>query len=157
MKKAVMMVLAMVVLAFLPGASMASENTAGLGFGINYGGAIGFNYEYALTEEIGALAGIGFLPDNIGWAVGARYYFTTSNPDFRLRVSLIYGVVAAFETSSGKDDYDLGLAAGFGFNWRFNELWAIDADIFLTDDNVPEGLSEVGPSAKISFGVSRRW
>lgn len=157
----VVMVLCMCV---IPSSAFAAEleNVIGIGLGLPYGG-IGVNYELGLTDYFAPTFGFGYVPDNVGWNVGARLYYPDRNAKIRGRATILYGTNVLLEKRSwfgGEEEYetDEGISAGLGFNWRYSQGWAFDADVFYTDYEIPQGYEEkVGSEVKLSLGFSSRW
>jgi len=139
------------------------ENAIGIGLGLPYGGGIGVNYELGLTDYFTPTFGFGYVPDNIGWNVGARLYYPGRSANFRGRATILYGTNLLLEKRSwfgGEEEYetDEGVSAGLGFNWRFSQGWAFDADVFYTDYEIPKGYEEKsGGEIKGALGFSSRW
>ena len=139
----------------------ANDNETVLGFGVGqpYGG-IGVNLEIGFNDYIVPTAGLGLLPDNLGWNVGARLYFPGRDHKFRGRLTALYGTNTVLEKNSysgTKYETREGFSGGVGFNWRLHPSWAIDMDLFLLDTDTPDGYEKQGGDVKISVGVSYRW
>jgi hypothetical protein len=137
------------------------ENVIGIGLGLPYGG-FGINYELGISDYFAPTFGVGYLPDNLGWNVGARLYYPDRSAKIRGRVTVLYGTNLLIERRnwSGGEEYetDEGISAGVGFNWQFSQNWAFDGDLFYTDYEIPEGYEEKGGSeVKFSLGFSSRW
>ncbi len=136
------------------------EHSAGFGIGLPYGGVTGVNYELGLNDYFAPVVGIGVLPDNIGWNVGARVYYPGREAKVRGRLTALYGTNTLLETSTlGSKDYETeeGFSGGLGVNWRFAEHWAFDADVFVVDSDVPAGYTQEGSDVKGAIGFSYRW
>ncbi len=137
------------------------ENVIGFGVGLPYGG-FGINYELGLTDYFAPMIGVGALPDNVGWNVGARLYYPDRSAKFRVRATCLYGTNTLLEERSwwnNEEEYttDEGISAGFGFNWRFAQSWAFDFDLFYVDSDIPAGYEEKGSDVKFALGFSCRW
>jgi hypothetical protein len=142
-----------------PAQSREIEHCFGYGIGLPYGG-VGGNYEAGISDYFAPLIAIGFLPDNIGWNLGARLYYPGRDAKFRGRLTALYGTNTLVEKAYWWDtEYETanGFSGGLGFNWRFAKHWAFDADLFAVDQDVPSGYTEEGPDLKISLGFSSRW
>lgn len=134
------------------------ENVIGAGFGLPYGG-VGINYELGISDYFAPTAGVGYVTNNAGWAVGARLYYPGRNATFRFRATGLYGTNALLQKNPFEERYDTqeGFSGGFGFNWRYSDSWAFDADIFVVDVNLPTGYQKKGGDIKGSVGFSVRW
>ena len=135
------------------------ENVFGFGIGMPYGG-FGVNYELGLNDYLAPTAGVGYLPDNLGWAVGLRLYYPGRELKFRGRFTALYGTNTLIENKGFFDseyETETGFSAGIGFNWRFGKNWAFDGDLFIADSDIPTGYEEKGSDVKFSLGLSYRW
>lgn len=142
-----------------PAYSNQLEHVIGGGIGLPYGG-IGANYELGINDYFAPIVGLGLLPEDIGWNVGARLYYPGRDAKFRGRLTALYGTNTLLErTVAGEREYDTdtGLSGGIGINWRFGDHWAFDADVFVVDYDIPVGYEEQGSDVKGSLGFSRRW
>ena len=137
----------------------AIENVFGFGIGLPYGG-VGVNYELGLNDYFAATAGVGALPDNVGWNAGVRFYYPGRNYKFRGRLTALYGTNTVLEREGYYEteyDTETGFSGGIGFNWRFARNWAFDGDLFFADDNVPDGYERKNDGLVVSLGFSVRW
>ncbi len=141
-----------------PAFSAEFEHVFGTGIGLPYGG-LGVNYELGVCDYFAPVIGLGIIPDNVGWNAGARLYYPGREAKLRARLTALYGTNAVIEREYSSEDYDAetGLSGGIGINWRFARHWAFDADLFVVDQDIPNGYKEEGSDVKISLGCSFRW
>ncbi len=142
-----------------PAYSNQLEHVIGWGLGVPYGG-IGANYELSVNDYFAPTVGLGLLPENIGWNVGARLYYPGRDAKLRGRVTALYGTNTLLKrTIWGKEEYDTdtGLTGGIGINWRFGDHWAFDADLLALDHDTKPGYENNDSTLKGSLGFSRRW
>ena len=142
-----------------PAKANSTEHVFGLGFGLPYGG-FGVNYEIGVEDYVAPVGGAGYLPDNVGWNVGARVYFPGRESKFRGRITILFGTNVLLERKGySKSDYstEIGASGGIGLKWRFGTSSAFDADLFLVDPNLPAGYRETGSDVKVAFGFSYRF
>jgi hypothetical protein len=135
------------------------EQSYGLGLGLPYGG-LGVNYELGVNDYFAPTLGLGYLPDNIGWNAGVRFYYPGRDARFRGRLTALYGTnVILKKTIAGNTDYDTqtGMSGGLGFNWRFGDYWSFAVDLFVVENDVPAGYEEKGSEVKFTLGFSRHW
>mgnify|MGYP000530703033 FL=1 len=127
----------------------------GVGVGIPFGG-LGLNYEYRLNDYAALIMGLGFVPENVGYNAGVRFYYPKPTATFRGRLSVLYGV-NAIEDNIYTDKYETqtGLSVGPGLSWFFSKNLALDVDFLFTNYKASEGFTEKGPSTKISLGIRR--
>jgi len=142
----------------VPAFSAELEHVVGAGIGLPYGG-FGVSYELGVCDYFAPVLGVGLLPDNIGWNVGARLYYPGRDAKFRARLTALYGTNTLVEHKHSNDDYDTetGMSGGVGLNWRFAPHWALDADFFVVENDVPDGYEQEGSDVKIALGCSFRW
>jgi hypothetical protein len=160
MRRAAFLGIAILSLSGLLTSAHAADGKSKIAFGLGlpYGGGAGVNYEHAVTDHFAPTLGQGWVPDNFGWNVGFRIYFTDRDAALQWRTTALYGVNTLLERPDGDYETEEGLSVGLGLDWRYGQTWGFEFDLFWADSDFDEALyDEYGPEIKISFGWGKRW
>ncbi len=164
MRRTVVLATLLLVTAAAAPDSVGAENARyfGAGLGMPYG-TIGVNVEGQFGHRIGVTGGLGHtVYAGLGWCVGARAYFRSSDKGTRPRVSVNYGT--AFITDV-LEEQKAGLSLGVGARSSFgrDRKHGIDYDLLViaapSTSSVEDewGGEAAGVPVKIAIGYSFRF